>query len=255
MSGFDIEGLLKFQPARYYCVKCLALTGDISISSSSRGVIRKHEGRLECSVCKIEYIATPIYSESDVASYLTDMSCHIRSADIVRHAQQLAMIGKTVRRHDKYYPPVRGLLEALSRAESFVHFTTYNISRVLVGALKVTAQRIPVRGVVSAIDASLLAELVDFREEAPGLSVKVYTSEPDDTKRLHPNMIVIDGLLAFKGPANLTMSEWRKTALDSEAEVVVTNVEDVIQLNNSHFSTRWAKTSHLGDAVTMEFPR
>ncbi|MCI0486698.1 MAG: phospholipase D family protein [Blastocatellia bacterium] len=265
MSGFDIEGLLKFQPARYYCVKCLALTGEISTKPSGPGTIRNRDGRLECSVCQLEYVPTSSYSRSAVASYLADMSCHIKSVADLNHARQLARIGSDVRRGDPHYPPVRGLLEALSRARDFAHFTTFNMSRVMVGALKVTAQRISVRGAVSAIDSALLAELVDYREEAPGLSVKAYDSDPDETKRIHENMIVIDGLLAFKGPANLTMSEWRKAAYQypdregggstSKSETVVTDVEEVIALHNSNFSPRWARMSMIGDKITMDFPR
>ena len=255
MSGFDIEGLLKFQPARYHCVKCLALTGEISMSNSGSATIGNRNGQLACSVCRLEYVPTNNYSRSAMASYLADMSCYIKSSDDVNHARQLAKIGKDVRRRDPHYPPVRGLMEALSRARDFVHFTTSNMSRVMVGALKVTAQRIAVRGIVSALDSALLAELVDYREEAPGLSVKTYNSDDNETQRLNPNMIVIDGLLAFKGPTNLTMSEWRKAALDSRDETVLTEVEEIIALHNGNFSPRWAKMSMIGNTITMDFPR
>ncbi len=252
MSGFDIQALLRFQPARYYCVKCLALTCEIA--TSGPGVGRTRDGRVECSVCKVEYTPTSSYSASDVASYLSDMSYHIRTAEILKQAQLLAAIAKNARRRDPKYPPLRCLLEAFSRAESFIHFTTASISRVLVGALKLTAQRIPVRGVVTNIDASLLTELMDYREEAPGLSVKVHSPDADETKRLHPNLIVIDGLLAFKGPANLTMSEWRRAALKTDLEVVVTDVEEIIDLHNLYFSPLWKGMSMIGDTITMDFP-
>jgi hypothetical protein len=68
----------------------------------------------------------------------------------------------------------------LSIAQKFVYFTTYgSIPHLLIGALKVTAQR--ARGIVSGSRGEMLSEntvseLTDHRDEAPDMHVKIYDS-------------------------------------------------------------------------------
>jgi hypothetical protein len=54
-----------------------------------------------------------------------------------------------MRKEEKTYPPLRALFEALSVAKVFVHFTSFNINAVMLGALALAAQRVEVLGVVA----------------------------------------------------------------------------------------------------------
>jgi hypothetical protein len=62
---------------------------------------------------------------------------------------------------------------------------------------------------------------------------------------------VIDGLVAFKGSANLTLTGWRKAMKGLDHVEVVTNVTEVIDLHNKLFSPVWAQFSKIGDAVRI----
>jgi hypothetical protein len=62
---------------------------------------------------------------------------------------------------------------------------------------------------------------------------------------------VIDGLMAFKGSANLTQTAWRKAARGYDEVEVLTDVEKVINLHNSYFSPVWADLSEYGDAIAI----
>jgi phosphatidylserine/phosphatidylglycerophosphate/cardiolipin synthase-like enzyme len=55
----------------------------------------------------------------------------------------------------------------------------------------------------------------------------------------HQKLVVIDGLLAFKGSANLTTTAWRKARKQHELIEVVTNPAEVMRLNNIYFSRSW----------------
>ena len=131
---------------------------------------------------------------------------------------------------------MRALLAALQTAQQSVHFTTYGLSALLLGALKLTAQRIDVRGIVSGIkNDSMLRELTEYADEAPRMNLRVYPNESQYFP--HQKIIVIDGLLAFKGSANMTDFGWRKAALGREVIEPMTDVGEVVDLHN-RFSAR-----------------
>src|SRR5690348_11915762 len=101
------------------------------------------------------------------------------------------------------------------------------------------ALHVPVRGIVANASPAIVEELKTYAKESPHLETHLY--ERSD-KRLdwdnmpHQKVIIIDGLLAFKGSANLTVDGWRKAAKGLDSVDVVTDVNEVIQLNNRLFS-------------------
>jgi phosphatidylserine/phosphatidylglycerophosphate/cardiolipin synthase-like enzyme len=107
------------------------------------------------------------------------------------------------------------------------------------------AQRVNVRGIVSGIDEQeqIKKELVDFKDEAPQFVVKTFAADRYQKDIPHQKLIVIDGLLAFKGSANLTLNAWRKAAQGLELVEVVSDVEEVINLHNKYFSPVWAASA------------
>jgi hypothetical protein len=67
----------------------------------------------------------------------------------------------------------------------------------------------------------------------------------------HQKLIVIGGLLAFKGSANLTQISWRSAEKGMEIIEVVSNINEIIGLHNQFFSPIWAKMNNLGDEIVM----
>jgi len=168
----------------------------------------------------------------------------------LEHGRTLAAIASRLKKQDERYPPLRALLESLNSAKHFVHFTTYGISHLLIGALKMTSLRVSVRGIVSNVDASALRELKES-DEAPGFKVKTYGTEASWAEMPHQKLIVIDGLFAFKGSANLTLNAWRKAAQGRDLLEVETDVDKIIDLHNSLFSPLWGELSDIGDEIDM----
>jgi phospholipase D-like protein len=251
MHSFDIDTLLRFTPPEYLCEQCYALLPDWGEASAEQ----------RCPVCGVEYIPTDEFPSAN--RYLQSRGLHLHYADVIGHTQQLARIARRMRETLAAvptnsaaptpapangaaggYPPMRALLESLQTAEHFVHFSTYGLSALLLGALKMTAQRVPLRGLVSGVkNDAMIRELTAYEDEAPQLQLRLFQ---DAQFTPHHKIVVIDGLLAFKGSANMTDYGWRKAAQKLEVVEVVTDVAEVVRLHNHFFSPAWVSMASAG---------
>jgi hypothetical protein len=262
---FDIASLHAFAPAKYQCEKCLAL-----LTTGLYPWVQPKAPALTCPICRVRYLPSEDFPSYGWKKYVDRYgpSC-LNTKDALVQAQHLGEIAVRMRFYQQEQEhehrtilgdvPLRGLLKALSIAQKFVHFTTYGgIPHILIGALKVTAQRVHVRGIVSGARGEILSEntvseLTNYRDEAPEMHVKIYdSSHTGFTTMPHQKLIIIDGLLAFKGSANLTLAGWRKAAQGRDVVEVVTDIDQVIQLNNHLFAPIWAELSELGETILME---
>jgi len=128
--------------------------------------------------------------------------------------------------------------------------TSWNITEQLIGALKIISQRVAVRGIVSGAKDWIIEELTTHKDEAPMFDVKTF-SQGDWKNMPHQKIIVIDGLIAFKGSANLTVQGWRKSANGRDHVEVVTDVDEVIRLHNKLFAPVWSDFSSRGHEIIM----
>ncbi len=225
MPSFDLDSLLNFSPPEYLCERCLAL---LALSPDVR------VGR--CPVCAVSYVPTAEFPTC--GAYLESRGKRLRFADSLEHGRELAMIARQARANSPDYPPMRALLAAVAAAEQFVHVTTYGVSALLLGALKLAAQRVDVRAVVSGVkNDGIQRELTAYPEEAPRLDARLF--QKDNPRFPHQKLIVVDGMLAFKGSANLTDFGWRKAATGGEVVELVTDLHEVADLHNRYFSPAW----------------
>ncbi|PYV27895.1 MAG: hypothetical protein DMG27_02745 [Acidobacteria bacterium] len=243
MADFDLASLLAFQPPRWLCEKCLALIREEPSRRAPGGKVIP----LRCPVCKVEYVPTDEYRS--VGRYLTGITRGIEFEDIIGHSTSLAILAEQARKKSET-PPLYFLLAALAQAQQFIHFSTFGISLMLIGALKLVAQRVPVRGIVSNADPHALAELKE-EDAGPRLDVHVYGREATWRDMPHQKLVVVDGLLAFKGSANLTTNAWRNAGKGLDIVEPLTNVGEVIDLHNRYFSPVWASFSKIGDRIEM----
>jgi hypothetical protein len=174
--------------------------------------------------------------------------------NIVDHAQRLAAISRIMRTAPERYTPLRALFMALAEARSFVHFISWGITQLMIGALKMASQHVTMRGVVSGnVGEQILCEVNDFQEEAPYLDIKFCESTSFRSIDVpHQKLVVIDGLLAFKGSANLTQTAWRSAAKGREIIEVVSNVDEVVNLHNQFFSPIWGKMESVNELILGE---
>lgn len=244
MSGFDIETLRTFSPPKYYCKKCFALYVELPED-------RKRD-MIVCTTCGVEYVPGTRYLVWSTPRFFDDFRLTIKFEDTLAHCRRLARIAATLRAcmegSAAFDSPMTCLLDALNAAQQFVHFVSYGMSPQLVGALRMASRRVPVRGIVSNAAPTIIEELKDYAYESYGLKTHVYarSDRPADWDHApHQKIIVIDGLIAFKGSANLTVDGWRKAAKGLDSVEVVTDVREVMTLNNRLFSPVWARESEV----------
>jgi phosphatidylserine/phosphatidylglycerophosphate/cardiolipin synthase-like enzyme len=63
----------------------------------------------------------------------------------------------------------------------------------------------------------------------------------------HQKLVVVDGLIAFKGSANLTNTGMRRADRGLDIHETVTDYADVTRLNNKFFAPVWKIVTAPGD--------
>lgn len=249
MPNFDIEKLLDFQPPRYRCVKCLALWIDLPLPEYTGGRLG---APIKCPQCRVEYSPTEYCRREEFREFLIHSGCSIEVRGLFEHARQVGQIARHLRvpaepytlSWEWHFPYLKGLLQAFTLARSFVHFTSFGLSPFMLGALKLAAQRVYINGVVST-NASYVVKLltsdIDNADEARNLELRVLAAEGNGRDLPHQKIVVIDGLIAFKGSINLTEMAWRKAEQNLEEVEVISDVAEVIALNNRFFSSAWTR--------------
>jgi hypothetical protein len=245
-SNFDIQNLLYFQQPQAHCQKCLAILP---------GMRRNQLRQIYCPVCQIQYAISGGFQVEQFQSCFRNRGLYIEINDPIEHCKQLALIANNMQRRSLDYPPLKGLLQGLNQAQCFVHFASWGISHQFLGFLKMAAQRVKVRGIISLPpeQAWLLSELEFYKNEAENLEIKAVCASSHRWDELpHQKLVVIDALIAFKGSANLTQTAWRKAERGYDELEVVTDIEKVINLHNRYFSPVWADLSAYGDTITID---
>ena len=240
MHGFDIETLVDFQPPGYRCENCLSLW--------SRDYFKDLKDR-SCRYCGVKYVSDSSTPGASISEYLRKEGFAIEFTDPLSHARDLAKIARNIALRENppdpeywEYPYMKALLQAFAVAQSFVHFVTFgSLPDFMIGVMKLAAQRIHVNGVVSSPGGSSLSRVLksvnEDKAEASKLKLKVLASEVEDLP--HQKLVVVDGLFAFKGSANLHHQAWRKAEDKKENIEVVTDIQEVVRLNNTYFSPAW----------------
>jgi hypothetical protein len=249
-NDFDITSILAFQPPGYVCPACRGL---YLIPKT----IREPEHAETCPVCKVRYnMPTWIDDPPHIYKMLGFGGYRLGESNMLAHARTLAntlQSSKPSIIRTTPWPTMRLLLEILARAKLFVHFTSWGISHLLIGALKATSMRVPVYGLVSNVEDYTKAELLDYPSEAPNFKVQVIKSAQGIYEAPHQKLVVVDGLIAFKGSTNLTNAGMRRADRLLDVTEVETNVGKVLDLNNRYFSPVWKKLTAPGDDYEMDW--
>ncbi|WP_204806757.1 hypothetical protein [Mycobacterium riyadhense] len=240
--GFDITSILKFQPPARVCPACRGLFAVMKFD------LKTSPHTYSCPVCQVRYVEESYgeeWKERGSAKRLMDHfrseGWHIDHSDLFAHATVLAEVVQKSRggRSEKPWPTMRTFFEVISRARYFVHFSSWGISHVMIGALKMASMRVPVYGFVSDVEAHARAELTEYPTEAPNLTAKVIPSSQGIYDAPHQKLLIIDGLVAFKGSTNLTQAGPRRADRALDISEVVTDFEEVTKLNNRYFAPVW----------------
>lgn len=240
-NSFDISSVYQIRHANALCKNCKAMLLLYPLLRPS----------YKCPVCSVTYISS-LEKRFILENFLDSEGHSIKyqnQSQLIEHCRKLALICHQIK--TKQFTPVRGLYTLLAAAKKFIHFTTYGISPVFIGALKTVAQKITVRGIVSA--AGNAVEELSVTEDAPFFEVKVFGKE-NNISIPHQKIIIIDGLVAIKGSTNLTISGWRKAEQGLDMIDIVTDIGEVAKINNTYFSPVWARTENVEEIDVHELP-
>jgi len=212
-----------------------------------------------CPTCGIRYEHDPsrtYLDENGLRRYLGLMSGWGEGSYLVEfkkpleHCRDLAFIGAQLEAGGDYWTPLKCLFASLEKAERFVHFVSFSIDIAMCGALAVLAERVDVRGIVGVANESVEDEIKRLK-----LRVNIYGKNRwGDVP--HQKLIVVDGVLAFKGSANLSTQAWHKAG-KAKQELVesVTDLSAVVGLDNTYFARLWAQVKppvakvNIGDDI------
>jgi hypothetical protein len=246
--GFDITSILDFQPPSYICPACRGLLHPKDVLTEYTADPMVHS----CRLCDVRYVredGAPEFSSGGglaVYDHLRNGGWAIDHRELFNHATALAEVireSRGVRPRCTPWPTMRTFFEVISRARYFVHFTSWGISHVMIGALKMASMRVPVYGFVSAVEANARAELTEYPSEAPNLTAKVIPSSQGIWDAPHQKLLIIDGLVAFKGSTNLTNAGPRRADRALDISEAVTDFAQVTELNNKYFAPVWRRIS------------
>lgn len=207
--------------------------------------------KYNCPVCKVIFVKDDDRWSGDknIYDHARDEGWVIEHRDLFAHATALARVVRQARgsRYSDQWPTMRTFFEVISRARYFVHFTSWGISHVMIGALKMASMRVPVFGFVSDVSQSARTELTEFPSEAPKLAAKAIPSSQGIYDAPHQKILIVDGLVAFKGSTNLTNAGPRRADRQLDVAEVVTDFEQVTSLNNRYFAPVWRRLTAPAD--------
>lgn len=259
MPGFDITSILDFNPPRFICPACRGLMTRFATDYKQRPIVHT------CKVCSVRYdveMTEPEYPWSEtIFEYFKKNGLEIDHADLLSHATTLAEVVRESRGlgrrslRNESWPTMRTFFEVVSRARYFVHFCSWGMSHQLIGALKMASMRVPVYGFASNLDASARTELTEYPTEAPGLTAKAIPTEQNIYDAPHQKLLIVDGLVAFKGSANLTNAGLRRADRGLDLSETVTDYEQVTELNNKYFAPVWRRITAPEDVYVPEYRR
>lgn len=193
---------------QYLCKNCGAIIGcSFSLAESDKDL-------LVCPTC------------SEGRGFFT-----VEFEEVVAHSQSLIQIVS-----NPTDPLFGALLKALSQAQAFLHFSTFGISYEVIGIIKLLSHKLSVRGIISNLESDKIEELEEYMDENPNLELICTKRDDSWNPSPHQKLIVIDGLLTFKGSANLTLGAWRKAQEGLDTVDVMTNVKRIRDYHNQYFA-------------------
>ena len=132
------------------------------------------------------------------------------------------------------------LMKAIAQAKQFIHFTSFGMSHAILGGLMAVSTRVSVRGIVANARTDTADLIAAFSEQDTGFEViALPPTRSASLEAPHQKLLIIDGLFAFKGSANLTLSGMSKA--DSARDILeyTRDITEIIEIHNKYFSRPW----------------
>jgi hypothetical protein len=238
MAGFNIKTLLNLDPPEFQCIRCLAF-----LPNNYQTKI------LICPVCRLTFVNSgvlnPEYTNYDRMRefYRTEApSLTIDYKNITDHCKRLAVVANRFDGDDNLKRDI--YFQALNEAKYFVHFMTWgNVGEIFQSAFKmISLRKVRIRGITANSNRPLEFKNSFFGGyEIYNISNTATSNGYRDNSMPHQKITIIDGLLMFKGSANLSKASWEAADADGELIEISTNLDEIVKTHNKLFSPWWQK--------------
>ena len=240
---FDITTWYRYCPTTEMCLNCHATFQAAAFSPGDAGRPLRwntKDGKRICPVCGFVHEDETFLSQ--------------REAENEPNLKELARIGWWLPPHQRpeamLSEPLALVFQAINAAKWYIHFVTYSIDSTILGALQMASHKAKVRGIVGNLNdynRTALESVKGLDVSNPSASLAILTSSTTTPMidGVHNKMLFIDGVLAIKGSANLTLNGYSKASRNSLTESIeaVTKPDDVAELNNTYFARIWAQNT------------
>ena len=250
MDEFDIANLVNWRPMRAVCINCRALFPHVSVFGL--------DTTLRCPRCGFVLRPTPPNADMPLSTFKRfsfELWANGPSGPVPPSHEsllsELLALGKAAEglRHTTV-PPRHWLFRLLRQARLFIHITSFGaISPSFLSELAFGSLRAPVYGIVGHPEAQTVRRLAELNHIMPAFAIRPWAGRGPVP---HHKLIIIDGLIALVGSANLTDRGWAKIALGREYLHVVTRPTSVVHLNNTLFASCWAAMSPLASGEVLD---
>lgn len=217
----------------FLCPRCFALLMDPPGDSLGQEPAR-------CNYCRLEFVMPDgsraadfntsawLANEGYALDLLGDLDRHVGRKGVTPSSRMPAWI-----------------LDTILAAQHFIHIASFSVDSVTLGWLQVVSRRVPVRVLYGKAPVGFTSELLE------GLAIVRANLDARHIDGLHQKLIVVDGLVALTGSANLTWRAMQALADGREHVKVDTSINNVVDLNNRLFSKHWGGSSKLGKLVVL----
>ena len=138
-TSLDLRSLSELDTRLAQCPICCAIHSSLK---------RNQQNQICCRTCEVQYIVNSLKPAKVIQRYFRENNLYVNNTIDFEHLKQLGAIAQRLN-SDPHYSPMTALLETMSLAKKFIHFTSLGISHQFLGALKLISQQIPVKGIVS----------------------------------------------------------------------------------------------------------
>ena len=233
----------------------------IALCEVCRGIILGHaygeaiwrDNRMHpfrCPSCGLPYNPTDIYCQ--VGEYLTDEGLLFVGDDAFKKKEdKLKKLAHRV--ISNIQTPISGICEAMDRAENFIHIITQKIDEHFAYEICRAGTHCPIKGVITSQGDSIYGV---WPEEPESCDAKLRLPSCDNPMNFYPDysLVIVDGILAFKLPFELTANTLLDLARQDESILIETDPVQVARENNVLFSPAWFRLGKREGYIAMGQP-
>ncbi len=239
-----------FQPFESWKENEFWIRGNRSSSIKENLWEMSEDGHLVCSVCKSEYNDFSSLDLRDDKESSFEYPISINEYNINSLSALACQFPPYSEISSLEHNAWELLLKIIQQARKFVHFSTWYTTQEFYDEITGFSDSVAIRGIVGDSKSNQLARYVvtDLEENSkrghPKNADIIFQTGKHHGFRSHIKLIIIDGIIAIRGSANLAKYAWDNLLPRNEDGIlipgemidVIATPQEVMRLNNTYFA-------------------